>query len=282
MITIDTPAAMRSWSAGARRAGRKIGLVPTMGALHAGHLSLMRIVRQRGDACVASIFVNPLQFGANEDLARYPRDEQGDRAKLESESVEVLYMPSVEAMYGEGFQTSVQVERVTSGLCGAGRPGHFHGVTTVVAKLFNAVTPDCAVFGEKDYQQLAAVRRMARDLDFGIEIVGGPIVREPDGLAMSSRNAYLAPDEREAALALSRSLAAARRACAAGERDAAVVLDRVRDVLAAEPLVQPEYVAVVDPETLVSVERIDAAALLALAASVGVTRLIDNAVLAAA
>jgi pantoate--beta-alanine ligase len=282
VITFDTPAAMRSWSAGERRAGRRVGLVPTMGALHEGHLSLVRIVRERCDACVVSIFVNPLQFGPTEDLSRYPRDDDGDRAKLQAGEVDVLYMPSAEAMYSEGFQTSVQVGRVTGGLCGKGRPGHFQGVTTVVAKLFNAVAPDVAVFGEKDYQQLVAVRRMTRDLDWGVEIVGGPIVREADGLAMSSRNAYLAPDERRAAQALSRSLDAARRACRSGQRDAVVLLDRVHAVLAEEPLLQLEYAALVDPETLDPVDRIGATALLALATRVGRTRLIDNTVLASA
>ncbi len=282
MITIETAAAMRSWAAGARRDGRRIGLVPTMGFLHEGHMSLVRIARRRADACVVSIFVNPLQFGPAEDLERYPRDEEGDRAKLQREGVDVLYMPSVDSMYGVGFQTSVNVSEVTQGLCGEGRPGHFRGVTTVVAKLLNAVDPDVAVFGEKDFQQLASVRRMVRDLDWGTEIVGGPIVREADGLAMSSRNVYLAADERAAALALSRSIDAARRAYRTGEVDAAAVLDRVHAVLAAEPMVRLEYAAIVDGETVRPVDRITESTVLALAARVGKTRLIDNTLLAAA
>lgn len=281
MITIDNPSAMRAWSDAERRRGRRIGLVPTMGFLHEGHLSLVRIAAERSDACVVSIFVNPLQFAAGEDLDRYPRDEAGDRAKLEAAGVEVLYMPAAEAMYADGFQTAVTVAEVTRGLCGDSRPAHFQGVTTVVAKLFNAVRPDVAVFGEKDYQQLAAVRRMVRDLDFGIDVVGGPIVRDADGLAMSSRNAYLSPGERAAALVLSRSLTQARRIYTDGERDTATVLARVRSLISAEPLVRLEYAAIVDAESLRPVERVRPPALLALAAQVGKTRLIDNALLTA-
>jgi pantoate--beta-alanine ligase len=282
VITFDQPAAMRNWSNDVHRQGQRVGLVPTMGYLHEGHLSLVRIAGQHAELCVVSIFVNPLQFGANEDLDRYPRDEAGDRAKLEEAGVDVLYMPAGDAMYGPGFQTSVKVAEVTSGLCGAGRPTHFGGVTTVVAKLFNAVRPDVAVFGEKDYQQLATIRRMVRDLDWGIDIVGGPIVREPDGLAMSSRNVYLSADEREAALALSRSLAEARRACGAGETNPETILDRVRSAVATEPLVQLEYAAIVDADSMQPIERVHSKALLALAARVGKTRLIDNTLLAAA
>jgi pantoate--beta-alanine ligase len=282
VITFDQPAAMRNWSNDVHRQGNRVGLVPTMGYLHEGHLSLVGIAREHADLSVVSIFVNPLQFGANEDLDRYPRDEAGDRAKLEEAGVDVLYMPAGDAMYGRGFQTSVKVAEVTGGLCGLGRPTHFEGVTTVVAKLFNAVRPDVAVFGEKDYQQLATIRRMVRDLDWGIEIVGGPIVRESDGLAMSSRNVYLSADEREAALALSRSLAEARRAFRAGETDAETILERVRAVVATEPLVQLEYAAVVDADSMQPMDRVHSNALLALAAHVGKTRLIDNTLLAAA
>ena len=253
-----------------------------MGALHEGHLSLVRIARAHADHCVVSIFVNPLQFGPAEDLARYPRDERGDCEKLRGEGVEVLYMPSLDAMYAADFQTTVEVSRVTQGLCGEGRPGHFRGVTTIVAKLFNAVRPDLAVFGEKDYQQLATVRRMVRDLDWGIEIIGGPIVREADGLAMSSRNAYLSADERAAARSLARSLGEAQQAFRAGEANAAAVLERVRSVLAAESLLELEYAAIVDADTLRPVDRVNGSALLALAVRAGKTRLIDNALLAAA
>ncbi len=282
MVTIDQPAQMRAWASQEKRAGRRIGLVPTMGYLHEGHLSLVRLARQNADVCVASLFVNPLQFGANEDLDRYPSDAEGDRAKLESESVDVLYAPTAEAMYAPGYQTRVSVNEVTKRLCGAGRPGHFNGVTTVVSKLFHAVCPDVAVFGEKDYQQLATIRRMVRDLDWGIEIVGGPIVREADGLAMSSRNAYLSEDEREAALALSRSLGEARRAYRSGERGGEALLEKVRSVLTAEPLLEVEYAELVDPETFDPVSEVGEGALLALAVHVGKTRLIDNALLAAA
>ncbi len=281
MIAIDHATDMRGWADEARRAGRRVGFVPTMGYLHQGHLSLVRLARRKADVCVVSIFVNPLQFGANEDLDRYPHDEAGDRAKLEAESVDVLYLPQPATMYGPEFQTRVGVSEVSRGLCGDGRPGHFDGVTTVVAKLFNAVRPDVAVFGEKDYQQLATIRRMVTDLDWGIDIVAGAIVREADGLAMSSRNAYLSADEREAALAISRSLEEACRACRSGERSASVVLDIVRAVIAAEPLLQIEYAEIVDPETIRPVEQV-AASLLALAVRVGKTRLIDNTLLTAA
>lgn len=282
MISLDRPDAMRRWADDMRRSGKRIGLVPTMGYLHEGHLSLVRIAQEKADVCVVSIFVNPLQFGPNEDLDRYPRDESGDRSKLESEDVAALYMPTLESMYGPRFQTSVKLAEVTQELCGQGRPGHFEGVTTVVTKLFNAVRPDVAVFGEKDYQQLATIRQMVEDLDWGIEIVGGPIVREKDGLAMSSRNKYLSADERQAALVLSRALEEARRALRGGERDAGAIIDRVCSVLAAEPLLQMEYAEVVDAETVRPVQTIEGPARLALAAHVGKTRLIDNALLAAA
>ena len=273
---------MRDWADDARRAGRRIGFVPTMGYLHEGHLSLVRLALANADVCVASIFVNPLQFGPAEDLGRYPRDEEGDRAKLEAEGVEVLYRPCADSMYEPGFQTHVTVSEVTKRFCGEGRPGHFQGVTTVVAKLFNTVRPDVAVFGEKDYQQIATIRRMVRDLDFGIEIVGGPIVREEDGLAMSSRNAYLSVDEREAAVALSRALGEARRAFRTGERQSEEILGRIRSVLATEPLLQVEYAEIADAETLQPVAEIDAACVALLAVHVGNTRLIDNTLLAAA
>ncbi len=281
MIELTTPAAAREWADRVHREGQRIALVPTMGFLHAGHLSLVRLARQRAERCVASIFVNPLQFGAGEDLERYPRDKAGDRAKLAAEGVDMLYAPDAEAMYGPGFQTSVRVKEITAGLCGEGRPGHFEGVTTVVTKLFNAVRPDVAVFGEKDYQQLATIRRLVSDLDLGIEIVGGPIVREADGLAMSSRNAYLSGDEREASRVLSRALGEARRAVRGGEAKSTAVLDRVHSITASEPLVRIEYAEVVDAETLQPVDLIDRSSVLALAAHVGKTRLIDNTVLAA-
>ena len=281
MIELTTPAAMREWSDRTRAAARRIGLVPTMGYLHDGHLSLVAEARRRADACVASIFVNPLQFGANEDLAKYPRDLMRDRAALERAGVEALYLPSPESMYPHGFQTEVAVSGVSAGLCGRSRPGHFRGVTTVVAKLFNAAKPHVAVFGEKDFQQLAVIRRMTVDLDLGIEIVGVPTLREADGLAMSSRNAYLSPAERAAALCLSRALAAGRAAFDGGARDAATVLASTGAVLAAEPLARVDYAELVDAESIEPVTAIDRPAVLALAVLIGRTRLIDNTVLAA-
>ncbi len=279
MQTIDQVAAMQAWSDATRGAGQRIGLVPTMGYLHAGHLSLVHEARRRSDRCVASIFVNPLQFGANEDLAKYPRDLARDSSQLAEAGVDVLYLPDAAAMYPPGFQTEVTVSGLTRGLCGRSRPTHFRGVTTVVAKLFNAVKPHVAVFGEKDYQQLATIRRMAADLDFEIEVIGMPIVREADGVAMSSRNAYLSPAERDAARCLSRALAAAREAVAGGEADAAAVLARAQRVCEAEPLARLDYAELVDAETLEPVARLERAALLALAVYIGKTRLIDNAVL---
>jgi pantoate--beta-alanine ligase len=279
MQTINSIRDMHRWAEEARAAGKRIGLVPTMGYLHAGHISLVTEARRHVDHVVASIFVNPLQFGHNEDLDRYPRNLARDTELLAAAGTEVLYLPQASEMYPEGFQTTVTVEHVTRGLCGESRPGHFRGVTTVVAKLFNAVCPHVAVFGEKDFQQLVAIRRMVRDLDFDVEIIGGPIVREADGLAMSSRNAYLSPEERGAALCLSRALAAAQAEVQRGERSAAVVLDGARAVLAAEPRARVDYVALADPESLRPLDRIDGPTLLALAVFVGNTRLIDNTIL---
>ena len=281
MREIATPAAMREWADAARAAGRRIGLVPTMGYLHDGHLSLVEAARRRADACVASIFVNPMQFGTNEDLTAYPRDLDRDRAALAAAGVDVLYLPTAAAMYPPQFQTEVTVTRISAGLCGGSRPGHFRGVTTVVAKLFNAVRPHVAVFGEKDYQQLVVIRRMAADLDSGVEVVGMPIVREPDGVAMSSRNAYLSSVERTAARCLSRALSAGRDGLAAGQRRAADVLARVGAVLAGEPLARVDYAELVDADSLEPIETVERQALLALAVFIGRTRLIDNTVLAA-
>jgi len=281
MRVIERASEMRAWSDEARRAGARIALVPTMGYLHAGHLSLVRAAFERATACVASIFVNPLQFGPSEDLERYPRDLERDSAVLREAGVDVLYLPEAAGMYPPGFQTEVVVGEVTRELCGRSRPGHFRGVTTVVAKLFNAVRPDVAVFGEKDYQQLATVRRMAADLDFGIDVVGAPIVRESDGLALSSRNAYLSADERRAALCLSRALAAAERAVGGGERSCPAILRAVRGVLDAEPLARIDYAEIVDPETIRPIDTVAGQARLALAVQVGQTRLIDNALLQA-
>ncbi|MEO8601262.1 MAG: pantoate--beta-alanine ligase [bacterium] len=280
MREFATPAAMREWADAARAAGRRIGLVPTMGYLHEGHLSLVAEARQCADACVASIFVNPLQFGANEDLAAYPRALDRDRAALAAAGVDALYLPTAAAMYPPDFQTEVTVTRVSGGLCAGSRPEHFRGVTTVVTKLFNAVRPHVAVFGEKDYQQLAVIRRMAEDLDTGIEVIGMPIVREPDGLAMSSRNAYLSGAERTAARCLSRALVAGREALAGGRRRAVDVLARVGAVLADESMARVDYAELVDATNLEPIDTVERPALLALAVFIGRTRLIDNTVLA--
>jgi len=279
MITIATVTQMQRWADAARSRGQRIGLVPTMGYLHVGHLSLVAEARRRADAVVASIFVNPLQFGANEDLDRYPRNIEGDTQLLNAAGTDVLFLPDVQAMYPEGFQTTVTVERVTRGLCGAGRPTHFRGVTTVVAKLFNMVKPHVAVFGRKDFQQLVAIRRMAVDLNVDVEVVGAPIVREADGLAMSSRNAYLSPAERQAALCLSSALQAARQAVQHGETDSLRILAAARRVIADEPLARLEYATLADPDTLDEVSAVSAPTLLALAVHIGKTRLIDNSVL---
>jgi pantoate--beta-alanine ligase len=279
MRVIERASEMRAWSDETRGAGRRVALVPTMGYLHAGHLSLVGRGFERAGACVVSIFVNPLQFGPGEDLERYPRDLEGDSRLLREARVDVLYLPSAAAMYPEGFQTEVAVGEVTRELCGRSRPGHFRGVTTVVAKLFNAVRPDVAVFGEKDYQQLAAIRRMVADLDFGIEVVGAPIVREADGLALSSRNTYLSTEERRAATCLSRALAAAQTALGGGERSCRALLQRVRGVIAAEPLARVDYAEIVDAGTIRPVDSVAGEARLAVAVHVGRVRLIDNALL---
>jgi pantoate--beta-alanine ligase len=279
MKTITTVRDMQTWSDAQRRAGRRIGLVPTMGYLHAGHVSLVEAARRRADVVVASIFVNPMQFGANEDLDRYPRDIDGDTRKLSQAGSDVLFLPACDEIYPAGYQTSVTVERVTQGLCGASRPTHFRGVTTVVAKLFNIVKPHVAVFGEKDFQQLVAIRRMAADLSFDIDIVGAPIVREADGLAMSSRNAYLTAPERQAALCLSQGLKAGRRLADQGETDALRILAAVRRVIADQPLARIDYASLVDAETLTEITELQRPALLALAVIIGKTRLIDNLIL---
>ncbi|MCX8071124.1 MAG: pantoate--beta-alanine ligase [Candidatus Binatia bacterium] len=280
MRLVESVRTMQEWADRERAQGRRIGFVPTMGYLHEGHLSLVRLARERADSVVVSIFVNPLQFGANEDFDRYPRDPVGDRRKLEAAGVDVLFFPEASELYPPGFQTTVEVSEVTRGLCGISRPTHFRGVTTVVAKLFLAVKPHVAVFGAKDFQQLVTVKQMVRDLNFDVEIIAGPIVREADGLAMSSRNAYLTPEERQAARVIPESLAEARRAFAAGESSAERLREIVIRRLSAEPRARVDYVEVVDAETLQPVTAIERAALLAIAAFFGRTRLIDNCVLA--
>ena len=263
-----------------RRAMRgDVGLVPTMGYLHEGHLSLVRAARTQNDHVVVSIFVNPTQFGPGEDFERYPRDPERDVTFLRDEGVDVVFMPSVEEMYPQGRATFIDVAGVTDVLEGAHRPGHFRGVTTVVAMLFNIVQPRRAYFGRKDAQQLVVVRTLVRDLHLDLDIVAMPIVREPDGLAMSSRNAYLSPDERSAALVLSRALRLAEERFAAGERDAECLRVAIRELIAQEPLARVDYVSVTDPNTLRELERIDGPALVSLAVRSGRTRLIDNTTL---
>ncbi len=263
----------------ARAAGQTVGLTPTMGALHEGHLSLVRTARRENEFVVVSLFVNPTQFGPSEDFDRYPRDFAGDRRKLESEGVDVLYAPPVGEIYKPGFQTYVEVEELGKRLDGASRPGHFRGVATVVAKLFHIAQPHRAYFGQKDAAQLAVIRRLVRDLDFPIEIVACPIVREPDGLAMSSRNAYLGAEERRAAAVLYRSLTQARRCYESGERSGPALRGTLLDTLASEPLARVDYAEVVDPDSLLPLARVDRRALAAVAAWFGATRLIDNVLL---
>jgi pantoate--beta-alanine ligase len=260
---------------------RDVGFVPTMGYLHDGHLSLVRASRARDAVTAASIFVNPTQFGPNEDFARYPRDEDRDLALLSDAGVAAVFIPSVDEMYPGGFATYVHVERLTERLEGASRPAHFRGVTTIVLKLLNIIQPHRAYFGQKDAQQLAVVRRMVCDLDVPVEIVACPIVREPDGLAMSSRNVYLSPEERRAALVLSRALRLAEQRYADGERDAAVIRAGVEREIAAEALARLDYVSVAHPDTLAELDSVDGAALVSVAARFGTTRLIDNTLLGA-
>ncbi len=278
MDWIESATAMRARSREARARGLRVGFVPTMGYLHEGHLALIRRARELSDFVVVSIFVNPTQFGPNEDLDRYPRDMDRDRRLCRAEGVDAVFVPSVEELYPEGFQTFVTVEEISRPLCGASRPGHFRGVATVVLKLFHIVEPDVAVFGQKDYQQLQVIRRMVRDLDLPVEIEGFPTVREPDGLAMSSRNAYLSPGERERALAIWRSIRRAEELVAGGEVSSASLVGEVRRVLEGAGL-RIDYVEIRHPETLEPVERVEPEAVLAIAAFVGNTRLIDNRVL---
>ena len=256
-----------------------VGLVPTMGYLHEGHLSLIRRAKEECDSVVVSIFVNPTQFGPREDLSKYPRDLQRDLSLIEPLGVEVVWAPSADAMYPQDFQTWVEVERLTGPLEGAMRPGHFRGVTTVVAKLFNAVQPQRAYFGQKDAQQAAVIRQMTRDLNYPIEIVVCPTVREPDGLAMSSRNKYLEGDDRKAALVLSHALGAAKEAYDAGERGAETLRRIMRETIASEPRAQMQYVSCADYDTLQELDRVEGKTLLSMAILIGKTRLIDNFVL---
>ena len=256
-----------------------VGLVPTMGFLHEGHLSLIRRAKEECDHVVVSIFVNPTQFGPREDLSKYPRDPDRDLSLIEPLGADLVWMPTAGMMYPDGYQTWVEVEAMTRPLEGAMRPGHFRGVTTVVAKLFNGVQPHKAYFGQKDAQQAAVIRQLTRDLNFPIEIVVCPIVREPDGLAMSSRNVYLDPEQRKAATVLYRSLSAAKEVYESGERGAEKLRQIMKDVIASEPLAQMQYVSCADYDTLEELEKVTGKTLLSMAVFLGKTRLIDNFVL---
>lgn len=270
---------MQALTRALKREGKRISFVPTMGFLHEGHASLLREGRKSGDVLVLSIFVNPIQFGQNEDLDRYPRDMERDCRIAAECGVDIVFSPDAAGMYPTGFQTGVTVRDVSLPLCGASRPGHFDGVATVVTKLFNIVQPDLALFGRKDYQQLAVIRRMVLDLSMPVEIVGMPIVREADGLAMSSRNAYLSQEQRKSALCLHRSIVTVRKMFAGGERHVDVLRKSVQELIGQESSVMIEYVEFRDGETLEEQEIVDNATLLALAVKTEQTRLIDNTVL---
>jgi len=279
---MDRIADVRAACDASRREHQRVGFVPTMGAFHAGHRSLMRVARDDCDLVVVSLFVNPTQFGPNEDLSAYPRDPDGDAAVVAAEGADILFVPSVEEMYPEPGRTTVHVSGLTDRLCGTRRPGHFDGVTTVVAKLFSIIGPCRAYFGRKDAQQLAVVRRMTSDLDLPVEVVGCPLVREPDGLAMSSRNAYLTDAERSAATVLSRALRDVAECVRHGERTADTVRRVLVEAVASEPLVELDYAEVVDSSSLEPLEELRGEVLVAVAANVGQARLIDNCAIAIA
>jgi pantoate--beta-alanine ligase len=279
MKIILQPRAMQQHSEQNRRQGMVITFVPTMGYLHEGHLSLMREARKQGDVLVISIFVNPTQFGPGEDYAQYPRDMKRDLVLVKDVGVDICFTPSVAAIYPDGFQTYVEVERVTQNLCGISRPGHFRGVTTVVAKLFNIVKPHLAFFGQKDYQQLITIKQMVKDLNMDIEVVGMPTVRESDGLAMSSRNALLNPKKRKEAARLYQSLVKGKELFGQGTRSAAIIIGEVRRIIEEDKSAVIDYVKICDAHTLEDVEEIKGEAIIALAVKMGKTRLIDNIIL---
>ncbi len=279
MQIFKTIESMRGASRAVRKTGQRLGFVPTMGALHDGHLSLVRAAKAQSHVVAASIFVNPTQFGPNEDFSKYPRSLERDCDLLQKEGVNFVFTPAVEEMYPPGGATFVAVEGLSDKLCGKSRPGHFRGVTTVVAKLFNIVEPDIAFFGQKDAAQVAIIRHMVGDLNIPIEIAVCPIVREVDGLALSSRNAYLDPQQRKTALVLSRALQKVKSIFDSGEKSALVLLAAGLEAFAREPSVRLDYLEIVDPENLEPLGKIDKSALVAVAAFVGTTRLIDNVVL---
>ena len=270
---------MQAFSESARQQGKTIVLVPTMGFLHEGHATLMREGRKKGDVLVISIFVNPAQFGPGEDYEQYPRDWESDVKIAESAGVDCIFAPDAGEMYPDGFQTTVGISQVTGNLCGISRPTHFQGVATVVAKLFNCTKPHRALFGEKDFQQFVVIRRMVKDLNFDIQVSGVPTVREPDGLAMSSRNLYLNPEQRAAAVSLSRALFEAQKMFKAGERNAGVLIEAARKIIAGEYGTTIDYIKICDVETLEDIQRIAQPVVMALAVRIGKARLIDNIVL---
>jgi pantoate--beta-alanine ligase len=276
MQIIHHLADMTRWSNEVIAGGKALALVPTMGYFHAGHLSLMRQAGRLADHVVVSLFVNSLQFGPREDLSRYPRDLQRDARLAENEKVDILFVPTSEEMYAPDFNTRVRVNGITDTLCGQQRPTHFEGVTTVVAKLFNIIKPHCAVFGQKDFQQLSVIRKMVRELNWDIEIFAHPIVREDDGLAMSSRNTYLSSEERSKALCLNKAIQHAKARFADGLDDSDLLISEIRDIISANSGVSIDYISVVDKDTLSDKEVIDSQSVLALAIKVGGTRLIDN------
>ncbi len=276
MEIIRSVAEMKAWSRRMRQNGNTLSLVPTMGFFHAGHLELMQQGRREADRLVVSLYVNPIQFGPNEDYSRYPRDLDRDADLAAEVKTDVLFVPESHEVYPEGFQTSVRVERLTETLCGAQRPGHFDGVATVVSKLFNIVRPHKAIFGEKDFQQLAVIRRLVKDLNFDVSVLGHGIVREEDGLAMSSRNTYLNVEERRSALCLYKSLQLARRKAAQGVADVGTVLSAIESHLLSYRGVLIDYIKIIDHNTLYDKQTVDEAAILVMAVRVGKTKLIDN------
>jgi pantoate--beta-alanine ligase len=279
MEVIESISEMKNLVKDWKRQGLSIGFVPTMGYLHEGHLALVRRAKELSDRVVVSIFVNPIQFAPGEDYQRYPRDLERDKALLEKEGVDVLFSPKAQEMYPPGFQTYVEVKELSSGLCGRYRPGHFIGVATVVLKLFNILQPDIAVFGEKDYQQLKVIQRMVQDLNLDVKIIPHPTVREEDGLAMSSRNTYLSPEERKSAIALYKALNLAEELINQGERRVATLKEKLKEFIESYPYTKVQYIEFVHPETLKEVERVDEPTLLALAVFVGKARLIDNKII---
>lgn len=270
---------MQRWSEARRLESKKIALVPTMGFLHEGHLSLVREGKKRGDVVIVSIFVNPIQFNQQADFATYPRSLEQDQHMLEEAGTDALFYPEAGEMYPQGFQTAVEVDKVSQPLCGAFRPGHFRGVATVVTKLFNITKPHVALFGEKDFQQCVVIKRMVKDLNFDLEVLAMPTIREPDGLAMSSRNARLSPTERKTSLCLSRVLNRAQELVKGGERHASTILQAVQETIAREGGIRVEYASLCHPETLEEVTEVSGPTLLALAAWVGDVRLIDNRII---